>query len=271
MKQIDTPLEKASVVIAGGACWALVLGRLFSTYAGIAPVPGLWLVTQLAIPMLCLWCGMLVHDRIGRPKPWIPILVGLLAAGTLAVQMAGTGSFSLRELFSLLFYFLLGILLPWNHIRENGDKIGAKSALLCLLTALSYAALRLVQQRLDGGVMRPENADMEELFKNVLRIVRPLASVLPLLFATEFAFSRAGQWLGSRKWFFWLSVPVAVFCFIAAMLSLSWIYYPYGAVTWIRFLVQPVTVCLILTLWGFIKNKRYPKRINLYIPENEVK
>lgn len=258
MKQIDTTLKRASVVLAGGACLVLVLGRLFSSYVGIVPVPGLWLVTQLAVPMLCLWCGMLVHDRIGRPKPWLPVLVGLLAAGTLAGQMAGTVSYSLRELLFILFHFLLGILLPWDHLRENGDKAGAKSALLCLLTAFVYAALRLVQQRLDGGVMKPENADMEALFKNVLRIVQPLASVLPLLFASEFAFSKAGQWLGSRKWFFWLSVPAAVFCFFVAMMSLSfefWIHYPYGAVTWIRFLVQPVTVCLILVIWRFINNK----------------
>lgn len=265
MKQIDTSLKKASVALAGGACLVLVLGRLFSSYAGIAPVPGLWLVTQLAIPMLCLWCGMLVHFRIGQPKPWLPVLVGLLAAGALAGRMVGTGfSYILRELLFLLFHFLLGVLLPWDHIRENGDRVGGKSALLCLLTAFVYAALRLVQQRLDGGVMKPENADMEELFKNVLRIAQPLASVLPLLFASEFAFSKAGQWLGSRKWFFWLSAPAAVFCFFVAMMSISpdfSTHHPYGPVTWIRFLVQPVTVCLILALGRFLKKHK---------PENEV-
>ena len=32
----------------------------------------------------------------------------------------------------------------------------------------------------------------------------------PILLAVEFAFSKAGQWLGSRKWFLWLAIPAAI-------------------------------------------------------------
>ena len=256
MNPNDSSLKNASVVLAGGACLVLFLGRFFSPYVGIVPIRGIWMVTQLAIPMLCLWCGMLIRYRIRRPSPWFLVPVGLLAAVILYNLMRYPGiGLGLRSLYTLVFHLFLGLLLPWNHLRENGDRTGAKSAVLCILTALCYAALYLVWMRL-GGVMKPENADMEVLLKAVMTQVLPLAGIVPLLSANEFAFSRAGQWLGSRKWFFWLTLPAALYCFFGALTALRldlWPTFPYDSIWFVRFLIQPVTVYLLVVLWRIIK------------------
>lgn len=259
MKQIDPSLKYASVVLAGGAYLVLALGRFFSPFSGLVPIRGIWMVTQLSVPLLCLWCGMLVHYRIGRPKPWLSALVGIFTAGALWGLLSYPSiRLSLYNLLLLVFNLLLGFLLPWDHLRENGDKSGTKSALLCILSALIYAALFLVWHRLGDDVMKPENADMEALLETVTTTVLPFAGVLPLFFATEFAFSKAGQWLGSRKWFFWLTVPFAVYCFFGSLTRIDfhyWFTFPYDATNWIRVLVQPMTVYLLVVIWRIIRNR----------------
>ena len=254
---MDTTLRNASVVLAGGACIALVLNGLFSTFSGLVPVRGFWLAIQWAVPLLCLWCGMLVHYRIGRPRLWILVPLGLLAAAALYFSrhtVNGPGLY--RQCYGFGFQFLLGVLLPWDHIRENGDRTGAKSAVLFAITALSYAALFLVWHRL-GFVMKPEFADMETFLLVVLTNVLPFAAIPPLVFAVEFSFSKAGQWLGSRKWFFWVALPFAAFSFFIMMAALPPYFslnYSFSASRWIRFLVQPVTVCLLVVLWRIVRS-----------------
>ena len=254
---MDTSLRNASIVLAGGACIALVLNRLFSPYFGFVSVRGFWLAIQWAAPLLCLWCGMLVHYRIGRPRLWILVPLGLLAAAALYFSrhtVNGPGFYS--QCYGFGFQFLLGLLLPWDHIRENGDRTGAKSAILFVITALSYAALFLVWQRL-GYVMKPEFADMETFLLVVLTKVLPFAAIPPLIFAVEFSFSKVGQWLGSRKWFFWVVIPFTVFCFFMMMAALPSCFsrnFCYSASRWIRFLVQPVTVYLLVVLWRILRS-----------------
>ena len=255
MKPTDLTLNNASVVIAGGVCLLIVLSRVFSPFSGILPVRGFWLSTLLLFPLLCLWCGMLVRYRIGRPKTWLQVLVGLLAVLLFYCSRHSVNGPGINgQCILFLFQFLLGLLLPWDHIRENGDHTGVKSALICVITALAYAALFLVWQRL-GGVMRPECEDMEQLLLVVVTNILPLASIPPLVMAVEFSFSKAGQWLGSRKWFFWLSVPAALFCFINALAALPygfWFDFSYHTGRWIMLFVQPVTVYLLVVLWRVI-------------------
>ena len=81
--------------------------------------------------------------------------------------------------------------------------------------------------------------------------VLPLASIPPLIMTVEFSFSKAGQWLGSRKWFLWLSVPAAVYCFFGALTSLPygfWFDFSFHTGRWIMLFVQPVTVYLLVVL-----------------------
>ena len=251
MKSIDPSLRNASVLLAGGACLVPVLARFFSPY-GWLPVRGAWLASMLVIPLLCFWCGMLLHYRVGgKARVWLQAAAGLAAAYMFYLSRHTVNAPSLSEMASTyLFAFFLGIALPWDHLRENGDHVGAKSAVLCVLTALSYTALYVVWQRLDCK-MQPRFADMEQFLLVLTTNMLPLAMVPPLLFATEFSFSKAGQWLGSRKWFMWLAVPAALYCFLGA-----WFHRPWGIaldLSWetarlIQLLVQPITVYLMIVI-----------------------
>ena len=252
MKPFDPSLRNASVVLAGCACLVPILARVFYPYSWL-PIRGAWLASMLVIPLLCLWCGMLLHYRLGgKARVWIQVLSGLIAVYMFYLSRHTVNAPSMNEIASTyLFAFFLGVVLPWDHLRENGDHVGAKSAVLCVLTALTYTAIFVVWQRL-GSTMLPRFADMEQFLLVLTTNMLPLAMVPPLLFASEFAFSKAGQWLGSRKWFLWLAVPAALISFLGAWmrrpfvisLSLSW-----EATYLIRLLVQPVTIYLMIVVW----------------------
>lgn len=251
MKSIDSSIRNASVLLAGGACLVPVLARVFSPY-GWLPIRGAWLASLLVIPLLCLWCGMLLHYRVGgKARGWLQAAAGLAAAYMFYLSRHTVNAPSMSEMASTyLFAFFLGIALPWDNLRENGDHFGVKAAVLCVLTALSYTALYVVWQRLDCK-MQPRFADMEQFLLVLTTNMLPLAMVPPLLFAVEFSFSKAGQWLGSRKWFMWLAVPAALYCFLGA-----WFHRPWGIaldLSWetarlIQLLVQPITVYLMIVI-----------------------
>ncbi len=255
MRQTDSTLRNASVVIAGGACLTIILARLCSPFYDWLPIRGAWLATLLVIPMLCMWCGMLVHYRIGRKaRVWCQAVAAAIAVVMFyfsrhSVKAPGMEGWAAYFLLS----FFLGWALPWDHIRENGDHVGVKSAVLVILTTLSFTALDVVWQRLIiGPVMVPECDDMRQFLLVLTTNILPLAMIPPLVMAVEFAFSKAGQWLGSRKWFLWLAAILALFCFVRTWdrvpsgfyLDLSW-----ETAYWIRFLVQPMTVYLMIVLW----------------------
>lgn len=252
MKSIDQSLRNASVLLAGGACLVPVLARIFSPY-GWLPVRGAWLASMLVIPLLCFWCGMLLHYRVGgKARVWLQAAAGLAAAYMFYLTRHTVNAPSMSEIASTyLFAFFLGVLLPWDHLRKNGDHVGAKSAVLCVLTALTYTALYVVWQRLDCK-MQPRFADMEQFLLVLTTNMLPLAMVPPLLFATEFSFSKAGQWLGSRKWFLWMAVAAALISFLGA-----WFHRPWGialdlsreTARLIQLLVQPITVYLMIVIW----------------------
>ena len=254
---MDSSFRNATLVIAGGACLIVVIARLFSPFYDLIPVRGAWLATLLVTPLLCFWCGMLLHFSIGgKTRGWFQVLAGLLAVVMLYLSRHTVNAPNMGEQASTyLFLFFLGFVLPWNHLRENGDRLGAKSAILCVLTSLCYAALYLVWQRL-GERMEPRFVDMEQFILVLMTNMLPLATVPPLMMATEFAFSRAGQWLGTRKWFLWLVVPAALICFLGAWfrrpfhisLDLSW-ETTYG----IRLIVQPVTIYLMVVIWRTLR------------------
>ena len=258
MKSIDPSLRNASVLLAGGACLVPVLARIFSPY-GWLPVRGAWLASMLVIPLLCFWCGMLLHYRVGgKARVWLQAVAGLAAAYMFYLARHTVNAPSLSEIApTYLFAFFLGVVLPWDHLRENGDHIGAKSAVLCLLTALTYTAIYVVWHRLIiGPVMVPECEDMRQFLLVLATNMLPLAMVPPLLFATEFSFSKAGQWLGSRKWFLWLAVAAALISFLGALarhpfqiaLDLSW-----ETARLIRLLVQPISVYFVVVLVRIVK------------------
>ena len=254
-KSIDPTIKNASIVLAGGVSILYVIGRIFSPFSGLIPVRGFWLVTLLAVPLWCFWFGMLIRSRIGKPREWLLVVIGLLLAIGFWLlydwrhTVNGPGINGMCHKYILM--ILLGFVFPWERFRKNSDRTGWRSAIICIITAISYAALYLVWQRL-GNKMTPEFADMEKLLLVVTTNVLPLAMIPPLISAAEFAFSKAGQWLGSSKWFLWLAIPTSLYCFCGAWLSrpfyfsldLSW-----ESARWICILVQPVTVYLMIVLW----------------------
>ena len=252
MRSLASSLRNASIVLAGAACLVPILARVFYPYSWL-PIRGAWLASMLVIPLLCFWCGMLLHYRVdGKARVWLQAAAGLAAAFMFYLSRHTVNAPSMSEIASTyLFVFFLGVVLPWDHLRENGDHVGAKSAVLCVLTALTYTAIYVVWQRLDCK-MQPRFADMEQFLLVLTTNMLPLAMVPPLLFAVEFAFSEAGQWLGSRKWFLWLAVPAALYCFLGA-----WFRRPWGIsldLSWetarlIRLLVQPVSLYLMVVIW----------------------
>ena len=258
MKPFDSTLRNASVLLAGGACLVPILARVFYPYSWL-PIRGAWLASMLVIPLLCFWCGMLLHFRVGgKAQVWLQAVAGLVAAYMFYLSRHTINAPYAGEIASTyLFAFFLGVVLPWVLLRENGDHVGAKSAILCVLTALTYTAIYVVWHRLIiGPVMVPECEDMRQFLLVLMTNMLPLAMVPPLLFATEFAFSKAGQWLGSRKWFLWLAVPAALYSFLGA-----WFRRPFGIsldLSWetarlIRILVQPVSVYLVVVLVKIVK------------------
>ena len=104
--------------------------------------------------------------------------------------------------------------------------------------------------------MVPECEDMRQFLLVVVTNVLPLAMIPPILLVVELAFSKAGQWLGSRKWFLWLAIPAAIISFFGALarspyriaLDLSW-----ETAVLIRILVQPVSVYLLVVLVRIVK------------------
>ncbi len=254
MEPYDPSLRNASVLLAGGACLVPVIARVFYPY-GWLPVRGAWNANLLVIPVLCLWCGMLLHYRFGRKgRIWSQVVAAVIAAVMFYLSrhsVKAPGMEGCAEYYLLSFF--LGLALPWDHIRKNGDHMGAKSAVLCILTALGYTALDVVWQRLIiGPVMVSECDDMRQFLLILTTNILPLAMIPPLVMAIEFAFSKAGQWLGSRKWFLWLAVAAALISFLGA-----WFRRPYGIsldLSWetaclIRLLVQPITVYLMIVIW----------------------
>ena len=255
MKPIDPTLKNASVVLAGGACLVPVIARVFYPY-GWLPVRGAWNANLLVAPMLSLWCGMLLHYRIGgKARIWVRAFAAAIAVVMFyfsrhSVNAPGTYGAAAY----LLLSFFLGLALPWDHIRENGDHVGAKSAVLVILTVLSYTALDVVWQRLIvGPVMVPECDDMRQFLLILTTNILPLAMIPPLVMAVEFAFSNAGQWLGSRKWFFWLTVIPALFCFVRAWDRRPYCFflevYSWETANWIRLFIQPISVYLMIVIW----------------------
>ena len=260
MTSNDLTLRNASVVLAGCACLVPILARVFYPYSWL-PVRGAWLASMLVVPLLCLWCGMLLHYRVdrvgGKARIWMQVFCGLIATYMFYLSRHTVNAPGIDGLTaSYLFAFFLGAALPWDHLRTNGDRLGVKSAVLCVLGTVIYTALHVVWMRLSiGEVMVPECDDMRQFLLVLMTNMLPLAMVPPLLSASEFAFSRAGQWLGGRKWFLWVAIPAALYCFLAAWfrrpscisLDISW-----DSALLIRVLVQPVFVYLVVVLWRII-------------------
>lgn len=254
MEQPDKQtIKNASFVLAGGACLLIFAGQLFSP-EGPLPIPGFHLLVDLAIPLLCLWTGMLIRFRTGKPKWWLLTIV--------ALAMIALYYCSFREVQFLKWLYVrfqwyglicLGFLLPWEYLYEIRDKDGIKSFVLCVISSLAYCALNLVNQRMTVVTLPAPYEDLGVLLKTVSQFITPLALLPPIYFASLFAFSAPGLWLGEKKWFRWIAGVGAIIVFLAMVfnLQLTWL----SVLLWQlpMLLVQPVTIYLIVVIYRIIR------------------
>lgn len=211
---------------------------------------------------------MVFRKWIGDIKWWIQLLMGLLTIFVLYLSRhdVNAPAYFMWDLnYTRMFLLLCGFLLPIKKLKKDGDKIGVKSAILCAITGLAYCTIYMVWQRL-GNAMRPECSDMETFFLVVTTNVLPLVILPPLWFAIEFSYSKAGQWLGSRKWFFWISSIAAIACFISICTRMS----SFGPISYrgnliLMLLVQPITFYLIVVFY------RICRRINNKEKDRDIK
>lgn len=257
MEQINKQtIKNASFVLAGGACLLMIAGHFFHSPYGLLPIKGFQFVASLAIPTLCFWVGMLIRWKVGKPKWWVLAIAGVAMLASLYLSRHTVNIFNWPEIrFCWYFLVLAGFMVPWDYILEKGDKDGILSIAILVITCLTYAAIELTWQRMGTSVMQPKYEDIATLLLVVTANILPLATIPPVFFAAMFSFSKAGQWLGSKKWFQWIAGIASVICFIGLLPGLRFDLTsdPVFLTHWIMLLVQPFTIYLIIVICRIIR------------------
>lgn len=243
--------KSASYVLAGGACVLAILVHFFSP-DGMVPVRGIRLLNGLVTPVMCLWLGMLIRWKVGKPKSWILRIAGVLMCisyyyGSYAITNSGINIF--YQWWGLI---LLGFILPWDYLYERRDPEGIKSGIVLLLSTLVFCSLNLVSGRLGIVEMPAPVDDLGAFLASVTLGVLPFVTILVIYFAAEFSFSKAGQWLGSRKWFRIICWISAAILFIHIAISLPGMRGNTLAWRLTQWAVLPITAYLIIVICRII-------------------
>lgn len=243
MEKLDKQtLKNTSFVVAGGACLLMI--------AFLLPIRGLRFITALAIPTLCFWVGMLIRFKVGKPKWWV---LAIAAALMIAAYVCGFCSQDwLNVRFQWWGLILLGFILPWNYLYERRDPDGIKSFIVLLISALAFSTINLVSSRMMAVTMPSPVDDLGSVLESVTKYALPFVAVLPVYFAVEFSFSKAGQWLGSKVWFriiCWIAAAVAFVNIVSNLFGLSG-----DVLVWrlTQLIVQPITVYLFVVICRII-------------------
>lgn len=258
MEQITKQqIKNTSFVLAGGACLLMIAGHFLFSTVGLLPIKGFRFLAALAIPSLCFWAGMLVRHLCGKTKWWLLAIAGVLCGVSFYFSRHTVNILNMSDIrFLWYFIFLAGFLLPWDYLNERRDKEGIKSFVLLVITALLYCAFELFWNRMYPSCMKPQYEDMAVLLMVVTTNMIPLAALLPVYFAAEFSLSNPAQWLGGQKWFRWIVGIAAVVSFIGSLSGLRLSFGIYDMYYWIQFLVQPVTIYLIIVICRIIRKLR---------------
>ena len=247
--------KDASCLMAGGSYLLMLAGHLINKtlpnpYSDPL-VPGLSHLLSLCIPVLCLWVGLTLRMWLKNPKWWLRTLILCLAAFCIYkyrhVLFAYWGAFP----YMATAIICLGYLVPGRVICTAQRNRGWEYLIFMLVTAFCYTVAHVVESRLEWltGSYLPEHQDMLRLMLTLMKNIEPLMIILVLYFVLQFSFSKVGQWLGSQKWFFWLTVIAAIVCFVSVCTRMS----GYGPFAYrgdlLMLLVQPVTIYLIVVIY----------------------
>jgi hypothetical protein len=257
----------ASVIIGGAVCTVLmannIIGRM-SDWNQPSVFPGFRIMCGLCFPILYFWVGTLLRAWIKDPKWWFQILL----AGASIYCMYFYRHYAENWGYADALYLSMagiGFLIPPKILLSSYQNRGWISLVMILLSAFCYTALTTVKDRLLWGPVIPEHPDMELMMETILVNAEPLMVIIAIYFVAQFAFSEVGQKLGSLAWFRWVVAVPCTYVFLGYLSRLftmrmfffanHWVYY--SPIMW--FIVQPVTIYLVVFLYRVIREHRKMK------------
>ena len=226
--------------------------------------PGFRIMCGLCFPILYFWVGTLLRTKIMNPKWWFQLLL----AGVAIFCLYRYRHFAENWGYADALYIataLIGFLIPPKTILSASQNKGWISLVLIALCAFCYTTLTTVKDRLLWGPIVPEHPDMELMMETILVNAEPLMVIITIYFVTQFAFSEVAQKLGSQTWFRGIVAVPCIYCFLGYFsrmftlrmfnIAINWVYY--SPLMW--FIVQPVTIYLIVVCSRLIKERRKSK------------
>lgn len=261
MKALNQDFKNASVVLTGGVGLLLVVGGLIrqaTPYGEMSPVPGLSFLMGLGWPVLCIWAGMFLRQWFRNPSWWVQALV---ACATVFCLYESRHSLAWWDTLPCQYLMCIGAgyLVPEGMSTTASGRKGWEYLMLLMAAAFCYTAESVVAGRLQWHpwAFGVEHEDMKRLTQWLLLNCEPLLILLAGYFAVMFSFSQSGQWLGSRDWFCGMCVTLIVTLFLASLSNsvqlgfrrLFWTYF-------LQFLVQPVTLYLVVVICRIIRKLR---------------
>ena len=188
---LDERFDNATFIMAGLACLIPVLDGY--------GLKGVGYLSPLCPPLIGFWMGLLLRGITEKPRKWFLILAASVAAGLavwlLADDIIRFSTLSMR----LTLYALLGYLVPSRDVFTGDD--WARNAAVLVLSLLTLAACSLSYDRLRACLDPALNEDWRTIVFGALRLAIGASTLLAVWCMAECAFSKAGQWLGSGKWF----------------------------------------------------------------------
>ena len=263
MKSSKDLYTNASVIIGGAVCTVLmannIIGRM-SEWDQPSVFPGFRIMCGLCFPILYFWVGTLLRNWIKNPKWWFQILI----AGATIYGMYFYRHYAENWGYADALYLSMagiGFLIPPKMLLSSSQNRGWLSLVMILLSAFCYTSLTTVKDRLLWGPIIPEHPDMELMMETILVNAEPLMIII----ATQFAFSEVGQKLGSQVWFRGIVAVPCLYVFLGYLsrllttrlffFAISYVYY--SPLMW--FIVQPVTIYLVVFLYRLIRESRKKK------------
>ena len=188
---LDERFDNASFIMAGLACLIPVLDGY--------GLKGVGYLSPLCPPLIGFWLGLLLRDITGQPRKWFLVLVASAAVG-LAAWLLTNNIFRLStHSLRLTLYALLGYLVLSRNVFTGDD--WARNAAVLVLSLLTLAACSLSYDRLRACLDPALNEEWRTIVFGALRLAIGASTLLAVWCMAECAFSKAGQWLGSRNWF----------------------------------------------------------------------
>lgn len=226
--------------------------------------PGFRIMCGLCFPILYFWVGTLLRTSIKDPKWWFQIII----AGASIYGMYFYRHYAENWGYADALYLSMagiGFLIPHKILLSSSQNRGWLSLVMILISVFCYTALTTVKDRLLWGPVIPEHPDMELMMETILVNAEPLMVIITTYFVAQFAFSEIGQILGSQVWFRGIVAVPCLYAFLGYLsrlitqrlffVAINYVYF--SPLMW--FIVQPVTIYLVVFLFRLIREHRKRK------------